>query len=257
MARLWDERHFENMFRVHVCGGTFQETPEYYERYKARYRDVLRLYASIAPEAGQRVLDVGGGQLALMCRTLWGDEAEAADIDGPHLEYLRASGVRAFVWNLLSEEQPVRGRYDDVFFSEVIEHLPVPGYVALEKLRMAMKPGARLICTTPNLYRPRNVVFLAIGLPIFDHFRYPQEGGLGHVLEYSREHLEWQLTEAGFRQVRVRYVQVGHTPYNRGFRVLQWLGSPLFRIARLRDNLFAIAVNPATTTEPSLEQLTN
>ena len=243
MSRRWDEGRFNAVYDDAVVGGTFQEVPEYYDRYRARYRDVMKLYAEVAPPESQATLEVGGGQLALLSSRLWGDRADVADIDGPHFDYLRSSGVGVFEWNLLDDQSPVPGGYDTVFFSEVIEHLPVAGHEPLAKLRSTLKPGGLLVCTTPNLYRPRNIVFLALGQPIFDHFRVPAEGGLGHVLEYSSDHLEWQIREAGFTEVDVRFHQVGHRPNKPIFRMMQAVGRPLFYFPRFRDNLFAVARN--------------
>ena len=68
-------------------------------------------------------------------------------------------GVEAIHWNLCKSEPPISGKFDFVFFSEVIEHLPIPGYIVLERLRKVLRPGGVIICTTPNLYRLRNVVY--------------------------------------------------------------------------------------------------
>ena len=237
MTRDWNDRLFEDSFERLIVGGTFNEEPAYYPRYKSRYKDLLRRYAAQAPQAPQRVLDVGGGQLALLCRAMWGDEAHAADIGGDHLAYLRSQGVQTTLWNLCADEQPFEDRFDYVFFSEVIEHLPIPGHVVLERLRRALRPGGTLICSTPNLYRLRNIVFMALGKRIFDHFRMPTDHGLGHVLEYSREHLVWQLETAGFAQPQVEFVQMHHAPNRLLHRIMYVMGSPLFMVPRWRDNL--------------------
>lgn len=246
MARDWNDAKFEERFSALVAGGLFNEEPGYYPRYKSRYRDLLMRYASRAPSEAQDVLDIGGGQFALLCFALWGDRATAADIGGPHLEYLRAQGVETTLWNLCDEGAPFTNRFDFVFFSEVIEHLPIPGHIVLEKVKATLKPGGTLICSTPNLYRLRNIVYMAIGKQIFDHFRMPTDRGLGHVLEYSSDHLAWQLEQAGFRDSSVAFVQMHHSPNNPLFRAMYYLGSPLFLVPRLRDNLVAISVKQPT-----------
>ena len=243
MTRRWNDELFEDRFNRLVVGGTFNEEPAYYPRYKSRYKDLLLRYAALAPDAPQRVLDVGGGQLALLCHAMWGDEAHGADIGGDHLAYLRSQGVGTTQWNLCTNEQPFESEseFDFVFFSEVIEHLPIPGHLVLERLRRALRPGGTLICSTPNLYRLRNIVFMLMGKRIFDHFRMPTDHGLGHVLEYSREHLVWQLETAGFVRPEVVFVQMHHAPNRLVYRILYVLGSPLFLVPRWRDNLVAIA----------------
>jgi 2-polyprenyl-3-methyl-5-hydroxy-6-metoxy-1,4-benzoquinol methylase len=192
------------------------------------------------------VLDVGGGQLAVLCAKLWNDHAAAADLPGPHLAYMALQGIDTFHWNLCKSEAPFDKTFDFVFFSEVIEHLPIPGYVALERLRKILRPGGVLICTTPNLYRLRNVVFMALGKPIFDYFRYPDEDtALLHVLEYSHDHLDWQFKKAGFTDYRVEYSYMHHLPTNPLYRPLALLGYPLHLVPRWRDYLLVTAHAPA------------
>jgi SAM-dependent methyltransferase len=241
MPRVWNQTAFDAAFNGQVVGGTLNEEPAYYPRYKSRYADLLKRYAAMVPEPPQDVLDIGGGQFALLCKALWNDRAWVADIGGEHLEYVRQSGVETTVWNLCSDAQPFESRFDFIFFSEVIEHLPIPGHLVLGRLRAALRPGGTLICSTPNLYRPRNIVYLAIGKPIFDYFTIPLDRGLGHVLEYSVDHLRWQFNAAGFTQLQLKLVQMGHSPNDLRFRAMYWLGSPIFLIPRFRDNIVVVA----------------
>lgn len=101
------------------------------------------------------MLDIGGGQLAYLAAALWGDNGCVADVQEGCFSELREAGIDAFRWNLAVEDPPTQHRFDAVFFSEVIEHLPVPGHIALRRLRMLLRPGGLLLCSTPNLYRLR------------------------------------------------------------------------------------------------------
>jgi SAM-dependent methyltransferase len=246
MARVWNSAAFDAAYQKFVCRDEFTfGTPEYYARYRSRYRMLLELFASLAPTEPVDVLDVGGGQLALLAHKLWDDRAWVSELPGSsQLDYLSSQGVSPVLWNLCTTEQPCVGQFDFIFFSEVIEHLPIAGYVVLERLRKALKPGGILICSTPNLYRLKNIVHLALGLPIFDHMQTPEDGSLGHVIEYSRDHLQWQLERAGFLGCKVEYRQMHHSPTQLVFRVMSWIGYPLFLVPRFRDNLLAIASAP-------------
>jgi SAM-dependent methyltransferase len=250
MARPWKPHDFDSLYERFICQDELQFGGRpYYLRYRSRYKECIQRFAALAPPHRVDVLDVGGGQLALMSAKLWNDHAVVADLPGPHLLYIARHGVEAVHWNLCKSEPPFTAKFDFVFFSEVIEHLPIPGYVALERLRRVLRPGGIIICTTPNLYRLRNVVFMALGQPIFDYFRYPDEDvALSHVLEYSRDHLDWQMKKAGFTQCRVEYSQMHHSPTNLLHRPLAWLGYPLHLVPRWRDNLVATAYAPADGT---------
>ena len=249
MARPWKPRDFNSLYDRFIC----QEEMKFggrafYLRYRSRYKECIQRFAALAPPRPVDVLDVGGGQLALMCAKLWNDRGVVVDLPGPHLAYMASHGLDAAHWNLCKSEPPFATKFDVIFFCEVIEHLPVPGYVALERLRNLLRPGGVIICTTPNLYRLRNVVYMILGRPIFDYFRYPdEETSLSHVLEYSLDHLDWQFKRAGFTECRVEYSQMHHSPTNPFFRPIAWLAYPLHIVPRWRDNLVAIAHAPSDT----------
>jgi SAM-dependent methyltransferase len=242
--RSFDEASFARAFTELVSGNRWQEEPEYYPRYRTRYAAILRRFAEKAPDHPVDVLDIGGGQLAYLAVALWDDRGCVADINDTCFAGLRAHGIEAFQWNLALEEPPAGRRFDAIFFSEVIEHLPVPGHIALRRLRTLLRPGGLLLCSTPNLYRLRNVVYLLRGRPLFDHFDLPEVRGYGHVLEYTAEHLAWQLERAGFVDYAVDLEQFTHVPNARLDRVLSAIGTPLRRIPRFRDNLLVVATGP-------------
>ena len=233
---------FEVAFNEIVSGMRWQEEPQYYPRYRSRYLAMLQQFAESAPDGGIDILEIGGGQLAFLCTQLWAqDHACVADIEDSCFGGLRENGIEAFQWNLALHDPPTDRQFDAIFFSEVIEHLPVPGHIVLARLRRMLRPGGVLLCSTPNLYRLRNAVFLIRGRQLFDHFDLPGERGYGHVLEYSAEHLAWQFQRAGFKDFSVRLCHFAHTPNRRMDRTLALLGAPLYRIPRYRDNLLAVA----------------
>jgi 2-polyprenyl-3-methyl-5-hydroxy-6-metoxy-1,4-benzoquinol methylase len=242
-VRAFDEVAFDRAFRE-MAGVAWQEEPEYYPRYRTRYQALVSRFAAETPERSLDVLDIGGGQLAYLAAALWGDRGFVADVDDSCFPAVRASGLDAFQWDLARDDPPTDRRFDAIFFSEVIEHLPIPGHIALRRLRTLLPSGGLLICTTPNLYRLRNVVFLLQGRPLFDHFDLPGERGYGHVLEYSAEHLAWQLQRAGFESSVVELRDFKHVPHGRLDRVLATLGAPLRRIPRYREHLLAVATAP-------------
>lgn len=243
MARRWEPRHFDSLYERLICRDDAQLGGRaYHVRYRSRYKECVKRFAAMAPGHAVDILDVGGGQLALICKSLWNDHSVVADLPGPHLSYMAEHGVETVEWNLCKSEPPFFSKFDFVFFSEVIEHLPIPGYVVLERLGRVLRSDGVIICTTPNLYRLRNVLYMAFGRRIFDYFQYPDaEVALSHVIEYSRDHLEWQFKRAGFTQCRVEYSQMHHSPTNLLYRPLAWLGYPLHIVPRWRDNLVATA----------------
>ena len=203
-ASLMNEVDFDRLFeRLNLL--TWQETPEYYLRYRTRYEAVLNEYAKFRNRGKHRVLEIGGGQLATMAHWIWGDTATVADLSDTCFKSLAQEGVGTLLWNLARDDAPMDALFDVIFFSEVIEHLPVPGHVALRRLKDRLNRNGILIMTTSNLYRLRNIVFLATGRRIFDYFDLPNDAGFGHVLEYSSDHLDWQLRRAGFNDFTISF----------------------------------------------------
>lgn len=245
MTRIYDAQKFNSAYLEFICKGSFNEIPDYYPRYRSRYAALIKKYCDLAPSTPLKVLDVGGGQFGLLCKKLWNDDAWVADLGGDHLDYVAAQGLQVKIWNLCSEEPPFKEEFDFIFFSEVIEHLPMPGHIVLERLKIALKPGGMIICSTPNLYRLRNIVFMAIGKQIFDYFRIPENHGLGHVMEYSMDHLQWQIEKSGLENCHIEYCQMPHSPNDPVFRAMYWMGSPLLLVPRFRDTLVAIAQAPS------------
>ena len=246
MSRQWNPHEFDAVYERFVCQEEFQfGGRDYYVRYRSRYKECIRRFAALAPSRPADVLDIGGGQLALICAKMWNDRGVAADLPGPHLNYIASHGIKTLNWNLCKSDPPFTGAFDIVFFSEVIEHLPIPGHLVLERIKKILQPGGVILCTTPNLYRLRNVVYMALGKPIFDYFQYPdEEVALQHVLEYSRDHLDWQFKKAGFARYEVEYVQFHHIPTNPLYRPISLIGYPLHLVPRWRDYLIATAYVP-------------
>jgi 2-polyprenyl-3-methyl-5-hydroxy-6-metoxy-1,4-benzoquinol methylase len=244
MSRPFSIEAFDESFERQIVKGQFNEEPDYYPRYKSRYLNVMKLYAEVAGPPPIDVLDIGGGQFATLATALWGDRSTMVDVGGKNYDYVRAQGVRPLEWNLCEDRNPFKEEFDAVIFSEVIEHLPLPGHVILERLKRAMRPGAVMICTTPNFFRLRNVVYLAIGKQIFDNFRFPTTKGLGHVIEYSREHLQWQFEQAGFEDISITFREFPHKPHQLPFRLMAMAGAPLVAFPRFRGFLVAVARKP-------------
>ena len=89
-----------------------------------------------------------------------------------------------------------------------------------------------------------DVVYVALGWRIYDYSRMPEGSSLSHVIEYSRDHLQWQIQKAGFKDCHIELCQTHHSATNPVFRIVSLIGYPLLLISRFRDNLLAIAHAP-------------
>ena len=116
-----------------------------------RRRARFGLVEGLDPEGGQgRCLEVGpGAGVELSSLRALGWEAYGLEIDPVAAERARAtSGCEVRVGTLESAAYPA-GRFDLVYASHVLEHLPDPAR-ALRRCRELLAPGGRLVLVSPN-----------------------------------------------------------------------------------------------------------
>lgn len=241
-----ERSRFDEAYARLVLGNAFLETRAYYRQRKERYWNTLRrLEPYLGP--GKRVLDIGGGQFALLVRELHGSEPEVVDIDSRYRASLDSAGIAFHHLDLIKDVFFFERPFDLIVMCEVIGHVPVPPHLIFEKLGAVLKSGGRLALTTPNLFRFRNVVRMAMGKPIFTAFVLPsKDRPSGHFTEYDQLHLEWQLQRAGLEVEVSDHVQLDMGGATLPARIGRWLASPLYLVRpMLRDNLFMVGRKPA------------
>ena len=160
--------------------------------------------------AGGRVLDYGSGPGGLVRPLLAaGFQVGALEYNLPVAERLRAElqSARKFlgVWTTagLERDAALAGSFDAVFLIEVIEHLSDPLLVeTLMNIKRLLRPGGRLVCTTPNDEDlERAMVFCPASGKIF----HPMQ----HVRSWTADTLAARLGAAGFSPKRVYSTDFG------------------------------------------------
>jgi len=121
---------------------------------------------------GERVGEVGahyGMNLLLMGREL-GWEVTGYELPGNIPVYcaaLEREGIPVEPFDLYAgPSAPPDPPHDLVLCSEVVEHLFVDVTTVIENLRPLVRIGGRLLLTTPNIYRRRNLMRLLRGLNV-------------------------------------------------------------------------------------------
>ena len=220
---------FDEIYDSCIVGGGFVELDDYYRNEKERYWRSLQLLCRLNIPAPARMLEIGGGQMALLCKSLFGDDCTVADISPKYVAPLMKAGIEFVTLNLMDPEaKEAGGEFDLVVLLEVIEHVPLPAYVVFERIKPFLTPTGHLFLTTPNLFRIRNLIRMILGNEFLDRFMLPQPGqGLGHQLEYSADHMRWQLRHAGMEVVMLEHSNMGRTGHSWKARLARNLLAPL------------------------------
>ncbi len=183
-----------------------------------QYHNQIDLYLALAQGRGQLdVLDVGcaQGTLALVLAE-HGHRVCAMDLRQPFLDYAASrheTGEIRFVCGNAMEVEP-GGKFDLIFANQIVEHLVYPGEL-LRRLARWLKPGGRLVVTTPNWAYVKNSLpsFAEIGDPALHEHRQFTADGDGHFFAYSAAELVEIAKRAGLERVSLRFFE---TPWISG-----------------------------------------
>ena len=165
------------------------------------YRVAIAKRCRIASQglARGRLLDVGCGDgdfLLGMQERGW--EVHGLDISPVAVSIARQKGLDVFQGGLLEARYP-EGEFDRVTMWDVLEHLHDPG-VQLARVAQLLKPGGRLVATTPNAH---SLDFRLFGCT-WNGLDTPR-----HLYIYTRSALLALLDRAGLKMVSARCVTGG------------------------------------------------
>jgi 2-polyprenyl-3-methyl-5-hydroxy-6-metoxy-1,4-benzoquinol methylase len=193
-----------------------------------RHRAHAKLLAAVG--TGKRVLDVGcsSGYLARPLSES-GNTIVGIELDPHAAREAEQFCERVLVGDVETMDLPLEpGTFDVVLCGDVVEHLRDP-VGALARLRVLLKPGGRVVLSTPN------VANWAIRLSLLGgRWRYTDRGILDrtHTHLFTHATLAEALERAGYEQVRIDF----SVPVPGDSDVLDGLGRA---VGRLRPPLFA------------------
>jgi 2-polyprenyl-3-methyl-5-hydroxy-6-metoxy-1,4-benzoquinol methylase len=193
-----------------------------------RHRAHAKLLDAVG--TGKRVLDVGcsSGYLARPLRER-GNTIVGLELDAAAAREAEAFCERVLVGDVETMELALEpGSFDVVLGGDVIEHLRDPA-ATLARLRPFLRPGGRLVLSTPN------VANWAVRLSLLGgRWRYTDRGILdrSHTHLFTRSTLAETLERAGYRVERIDFT----VPLPGDSDLLDGLGRV---VGRLRPSLFA------------------
>lgn len=148
----------------------------------------------IPPRGGRRLLDVGCGGGAFLCRMqALGWDVTGLDVSAAAVDRVRMQlGLRAVAGTLPHPELP-RGGFDAVTLWQSLEHFHQP-LAALREVRELLAPGGRLYLSVPNIasgpFRWFGAAWLGLDLP-------------RHLVHFAPDTLRRMLEVAGFADLRL------------------------------------------------------
>lgn len=150
-------------------------------------------------QPGLKALDVGCGSSRILASV---PGMIGLDVSMQKLRFMRRQGCPTLRGSVYSLPFP-DGAFEEVIFSQVIEHIPKHPAI-MSEIRRVMKPGGRLIIGTPDYDR----MFWVI-LENFYNALKPEAYAHEHISHYTLGSMRKLLADNGFRHVRSRYVGGG------------------------------------------------
>ncbi len=145
---------------------------------------------------GNKILDVGCGD-GFIGRILMdnGNDVIGIDIHDSQIRESRKKGVKVIKARV--QKLPFKDEtFDIVVMAEVIEHF-LETEIALREIRRVLKPGGRVIITTPNFASFRDRILVLFGkLQAFSQHS-------DHVKFFNKERLSRVLHKCGFKVTKV------------------------------------------------------
>lgn len=234
------------------------------EAYLRNHEHRFRLSAEAVQAAGlpsedtPRLLDIGcwPGYLSLYFKRK-GWEVKAIDLKPDRLPLISEAGIGLLAHNLNdSPDLPYPDdHFDTILFTEVFEHLNPASFKELfAGIERCLKPGGRLILTTPNRFALNKSLFIP------NRWSEPEvdEEGHGHWKEYKLSEVISCFANTGLTVIREQtvsfYSHLGRSNETGYFPLENWpahpnkirnigkiLINPIRNLPPFRDSLFVVA----------------
>ena len=175
--------------------------------FSLRSRHVLNEIKNIV--SVKSVLDIGCGYHATFLQNFKKIRPEVSILAGIDMSVgpIQKEGITLSAADLNMPLKFPDNTFDVAVSTAVFEHLEKPDLAAKEAWRV-LKPGGKLIITTPSPAAKPVLEFLAFKLSLID----PTEI-LDHKTYFSRTGLESLFREAGFKNIKTKYFQFGFNTF--------------------------------------------
>jgi len=177
--------------------------PAYFNFHRGRYDFILQKLSENYV-AGKKFLDIGSFQGYMML----GAKQISYDVAGVDLaKYVTALNPLSVKYGFDNRAGDLRDAlpfdddsFDLILFSEVLEHFDFHPLAFFKELRRILKPGGKIIITTPNLCRLNNILSLLAGKSINWDIKEDYHENV-HRREFTQVEIAWLLRESGLQMI--------------------------------------------------------
>jgi len=160
--------------------------------------------------AGYGVLASGLGTLS-KGKIITTEHPTRAYLSNPaYHDFLKSHGVELVTCNLLEGLPFENNSFKQVYFCDVIEHLsPTKMIFALQEIHRVLKPGGKLILSTPNLNRLSGLFRFLAGHSVNPPLQVRKLGETyDHIRELAPKEILKLLVSAGFRPYKLNFITI-------------------------------------------------
>lgn len=207
---------------------------KYLNSHRRRYLKELALIESLSL-SGRKVLEIGSAPFHMtyflkrkgLAVTGW-------DIDPERFsQFIESNDLDVEKVNIETDDVARwESQFDLVIFNEVFEHLRINPIETLRKINRVLKPGGKLLMSTPNLTSLGNRVSILLGRgfdnPFEEFNKLNRFGHMGHVREYTASQVVQFLSNTGFTIERINYPNYRNVTFRLKISTIFRLGYQIF-----------------------------
>jgi SAM-dependent methyltransferase len=201
------------------------------ERFDFLLKKITELFAP-----GKKFLDIGSFQGYMML----GAKLIGCDVFGVDLEkYVKALEPLSRQYGFDNRAGDLRdtlpfadNTFDLILFSEVLEHFDFHPLSFFFELKRIVKPGGKIIITTPNLCRLNNILSLIFDKSINWDIKENYHENV-HRREFSKMEITWLLQSAGLKIESCEFVNFKYSKLGLAVKVTDFISN--FWPAKKRD----------------------